>query len=136
MVSFDKKNSENSDSTETIKAIITLVFVVVTIAAIAFGGWQLGWWFKAKNVDRQAHMIRNSYSNQQTLRDQITKNLSDVDMIDIQLSENPPNADQLTAQQHAIKNIVCADAEQITGDPLPVDQNAWTTDNCKNGHAE
>lgn len=105
-------------------------------AGVIFGGWEAGWWFKTQNTNRQAHMIRSGYSNQQTLLDQITLKLGDVTSLDSQIAANPSNVMQLKAQRRAIATIVCADAEQVEGDSLPTDQVAWISDNCVMGTAK
>lgn len=108
---------------------------LTAFGALIFGGWEAGWWFTAQNANRDAHVNRSGYSNQQTLRDQITAKLGDVTTIDTQIKQNPGDV-QLTAQRHAIATIVCQDAEQVTGDPLPADQQNWVSTNCELGNAK
>jgi len=111
------------------------VFVaVLIIAGITLIGWDVGWWFKTQNANRQAHLIRHGYSNQQTLRDEITKNIGDVDQITVQIAQTTgPLHGALRAQRFAVAGIVCHDADQVTGDPLPQDQASWVAANCANG---
>src|SRR5258708_35694506 len=58
------------------KWILAVIVGFVLFAGLAvLGGWEIGWWFKGQNVNRESHLIRNSYSNQQTLPDEITTNI-------------------------------------------------------------
>lgn len=121
---------------EGFKVAFALVGATVILSGLILGGWQAGWWFTKHNVNREAHVIRNSYGNQQTLRDQITAKLGDVTGLDSQIAANPSDVVQLKAQRHAVANIVCQDAEQVSGDPLPIDQAQWISTNCVMGSAK
>lgn len=112
------------------------VIVILVLAAVVLGGWWIGWWFKGQNVNRESHLFRNSYANQQTLRDQITQNVGNVLAISTQLAEaNSKNAKMaLRAQRYAVTQIVCQDADQVAGDPLPSDQGAFVKTNCEAGN--
>lgn len=118
------------------KLILASLGALVLLGALILGGWQAGWWFKQHNLNRQNHLNRSSYGNQQTLRDEITKKLSAVIDLDVQIVSNPVNKAQLVAQRHAVANIVCSDAEQVTGDTLPFDQLQWVNQNCVMGSAK
>lgn len=102
-----------------------LSVLAVSVALIAF----CGWWAR-HHIGNET--VRNV--DQTTLRDKITKDLSDIDMIDIKLAYEPVNADQLAAHQRTIENIVCREVQQVRGNSLPMDQNAWITEHCADGH--
>jgi len=121
---------------DTTKKVAGTAAGLVLAGGVIFGGWEAGWWFTSQNVNRQGHVIRNSYGNQQTLRDQITSKLGDVTSLDSQIAGNPSDVAQLKAQRQAIASIVCNDAEQVSGDPLPQDQAAWVGQNCEMGSAK
>jgi hypothetical protein len=107
------------------------------IAAIVLGGWQLGWWFTAQNANRQAHVIRQGYSNQQSLREQITQKIGTVEDIGVQLDQpglDPTTKAQLAAEEKAVLAIVCQDADEVTGDPFPADQAQFISANCLYGN--
>lgn len=110
----------------------TLALVAV-IAVVVLGGWLIGWWFTGQNVNRESHVLRNSYANQQTLREQITQNIGNVLSVTTQIAETPSAAAQLKAQRVAIVNIVCGDAAQVAGDPLSPDQASFIKTNCEAG---
>ena len=115
------------------KVIIGTVAGFAAVVLIVVGGWQLGWFAAQSGADHAAHVNRSSYGNQQTLRDQISAHIGDVDDLSTQIVENPANADQLKAQRHAFANIVCNEAEGVTGDPLPSDDANFVAKNCLDG---
>lgn len=121
----------------TVKAVGGTVAGLALATGVILGGWEAGWWFTNQNANREGHVIRNSYSNQQTLRDQITKGLGDVTDMDRQIAgATGDNKTALTAQRKAIANQVCSEAEQVSGDPLPDDQASWVSQNCVMGSAK
>lgn len=99
------------------------LLAVVVLAGLILGGWQAGWWFTQQNVNRRAHVYRQSYEAQQTLRDEITQHLSDWQGIKVQ------------SQSLAVADMICGEAAKVTGDPLPADQAAWVAANCQYGSA-
>ena len=112
------------------------VSALALLAVLIIGGWQAGWWFTNQNANRESHLIRNGYSNQQTLREQITVQIANVDTETVTIAQaagNPQEIAALRAQRIATVNIACQQADQVTGDPLPADQQAWITQNCQAG---
>jgi hypothetical protein len=106
------------------------------LAALLIGGWQAGWWLKSENTTKQAELTQNGYSNQVTLRQQITSDLATVQTITTQIAEAGPDRSlvtALTAQRAGIASIVCADAAQVSGSPLPAQQGQWAAANCQDG---
>ena len=111
------------------------LFGLLVLSALIVGGWQAGWWFSSQNATREAHQIRNSYSNQQTLREQITAQIANTDTLTSQIAatHDANLAAALKAQRMAVAGIACQDAAEVTGDPLPVQQARWATVNCQAG---
>jgi len=111
------------------------VGALALIAALILGGWAAGWWFTNQNIGREAHAIRNGYSNQQTLREQITQQIANVDTLTTQIAATHDRnlIAALTAQRASIAGIACQDAAGVTGDPLPAQQAQWVTANCAAG---
>ena len=109
--------------------------LVIVIALIVLGGWQIGWWFTNQNVNHESHVLRNSYANQQTLRDQITQNIGTVLSVSTQIAETNDVGvtASLKAQRVAVVNIVCGDAAQLAGDSLAADQAQFISANCQAG---
>lgn len=111
---------------------LILAVVLALSGAVTLVCWQAGWWFASHDATRQYQVIQNGISNQDTLRAQITSNLATIATITTQIAEGGPAA-ALGAQREAIANIACADAEQITGVPLPPQQAQWVVTNCQGG---
>ncbi len=111
------------------------LFTLIILAALILTGWQAGWWFAGQNATREAHLIRNGYSNQQTLREQITQQIANIDTLTTQIAATHDRnlISALTAQRAAVAGIACQDAAGVTGDPLPAQQAQWVTVNCAAG---
>jgi hypothetical protein len=112
-----------------------VVGVLVLVGAFVLIMWQAGWWFAGQNAGREAHLIRNGYSNQQTLREQITTQIATVDGITTQIAATTDTGliSALKAQRMAIAATVCQDAAEVSGDPLPAQQAEWAAANCQAG---
>lgn len=109
---------------------------LVLIAGLILGGWAAGWWFTAQNTTRQAELTQNGYSNQTTLRQQVTSNFATLTSIDVQIAQaagDPSMITELKTERAATGDTICADAAQVTGTPLPQQQAAWVSANCANG---
>jgi len=113
----------------------TIAFFLLVIAGVVLGGWQAGWWFTQQNATRGAETIQNGYSNQSTLRAQITAQIANTETLTSQIaaSSDPDLISALKAQRAGIVGIACQDAAEVTGDPLPPQQAAWVTSNCLAG---
>lgn len=121
----------------TVKAVGGTVAGLALATGVILGGWEAGWWFTTQNANRDAHVRRSTYGYQQTLRDQIVKGIGDVTDLDRQVAQATGDGKTtLTAQRRAVANQVCAQAAQVTGDPLPADQASWVQDNCVMGSAK
>lgn len=112
-----------------------LAGIFVVTALIVLGGWKAGWWFAEQNATHQGQVIRNSYNNQQTLRENITTAIATVntDTTNITFAVSPSQTSALDAQRDSDVSTVCGYADQIVGDPLPLDQQKFVADNCLNG---
>lgn len=109
---------------------------LAVIALVILGGWRAHWWFAGQNANRQAHIIRQGYSNQQTLREQITQQIENVGSVSVQIAQSAGDAAEVQAlksQRIAIVNVACQDASEVTGDPLPTSQGQWASTNCQAG---
>lgn len=117
--------------------VLSMLIAVLAVAGgVILAGWAAGWWFTGQNATRQAEVTQNGYSNQTTLRQQITSQLATVTSITTQIAEaggGQSTAAPLKAQRMAVASIVCSDAAEITGTPLPADQAQWTAANCSDG---
>jgi hypothetical protein len=117
-------------------AVVVTVAVLLLVGGITLVGWQANWWFQSHNATRQAQNTQNGYSNQATLRAQVTTQLATVYSLTTQIAEAKGDQSLLTAlepQRMSVAGIVCADAAQVTGTPLPAQQAQWVTANCSGG---
>lgn len=117
-------------------ALVVGLAVLGLALILGLVGWQAGWWFAARDATRQAEVTQNGYSNQTTLRQQVTSKLADVTGITSQIDAPGVTGQQaadLKAQRMAIASAVCGDAAQITGVPLPAQQAQWVSVNCSDG---
>jgi predicted negative regulator of RcsB-dependent stress response len=130
--------SERQRVSDIGRAVGGALLALIILAVIGVGGWRVGWWFKEQNVERQAHIYRKSYANQERLREDISEKLGTVLTIEAQISGLDPRADSeeiaaLTAQAKAVTSIACHDAAQVSGDELAPEQSAFIEANCQLG---
>lgn len=112
------------------------VGALALIGALIYAGHAFGWWLSAQNATHQAENTQNGYSNQTTLRAQVTSNFATLATIGTQIAANSSDASLVTAldaQRAATAATVCTDAAQVSGTPLPAQQAAWVTANCSDG---
>jgi hypothetical protein len=117
-------------------ALIVALAVVIIGLVVTLVCWQAGWWFAQHNATRQYQLTQNGVSNQDTLRAQVTSKLAEVATITTQIAEAGNDQAEVTAlkaQRAAIAGIVCSDAAQVTGVPLPTQQAQWAAVNCSDG---
>lgn len=102
--------------TVTGRNLILAAFTVIVLAVIIFGGWQLGWWFRAQNVNRSAAINRSSLAFQQAKVDELTRKQADLKALQATASttQDADQKAQLDAQAAAITSIICADYAQVT----------------------
>lgn len=115
----------------------TGLFFLLVLSGLIFIGWHAGWWFTSQNANREAHVIRQGYSNQQTLREQVAAKLGDITDLTVKIDQSQQGdaalVAPLKAQRLAVAAIACRDIAEVTGDPLPADQQAWAKANCAYG---
>lgn len=117
------------------RAAAAVVAMVAVLAAVIFGGYELGWWFRADSTQRQGQVTRSSYGFQQAHRDELTSEISQVYTITTQITgASGEQAAALRAQRRAVLSQSCRTASQIT-DPLPGEQAAFVAQNCSAGTA-
>lgn len=114
------------------------VAALVTAALVVVGGWDLGWWtataatkHQLPIINAQNHNFRASYSFQQTLRDELQQELSDIASINVQITEFPASAAALRAQRAAVTTQACGQASQLTGGDIPANVQAFVSTNCQ-----
>jgi hypothetical protein len=116
--------------------VVVLIVVLVLGGGITWAGSAFGWWLSAQDATHQAENTQNGYSNQVTLRAQVTGNFATLATIGTQIAANSSDASLVAAldtQRAATATTVCSDAAQVSGTPLPAQQAAWVTANCSDG---
>jgi len=112
---------------DTVKTIVGIGAVVVA-AAIAIGGWQLGWWAKTSATNRTAVTYQHNSLAQLDMQSLI----SAIDQVHAQLinvSISQSERATLTQQQSALVNEACGISARITS-PLPSTEAAFVASNC------
>jgi hypothetical protein len=107
------------------------------IGALIWAGDEFGWWLSAQNATHQAQNTQNGYSNQATLRAQVTQDFTTLTSLGVQIAAAKGDASMVTelkTEQAATAGKVCAEAVQVAGTPLPAQQAQWTAANCAEGN--
>lgn len=119
-----------SPRTAAVSLIAVSLIGLVVLAAVVFGLWQAGWWFRNQDAQRNGQVSQNSYGYQESHKDQLANQISSIKAIDVQLAatKDPNQLAMLEAQRRAELNDACRTSDQITN--LPADQAAWRVQNC------
>lgn len=116
--------------------LIALILILVGGTVIGLGYWQLGWWQQGINVNRQAHITQQGYSNQVTMEQQVQAKVQDIDAETTQIAD-PANAAEvgaLKAQRAAEGNQACSDYAQLTPTfRKSSGESSWAAANCNGG---
>jgi hypothetical protein len=118
------------------KWVGTGIAVCAISAGIVLGGWRAGWWFSNQNATRSYQQTQNGTSNQDTLRAQITKGMTDLTAEGVQAAQakgDPGLTGQIKVEEAAQAGELCSDMQQVTGVPLPPQQVTWYNSNCSLG---
>lgn len=113
--------------------VVVLAVVLLAGGAVTWAGSAFNWWLSAQTATHQAENTQNGYSNQVTLRQQVTSQLAAVYSLSTRIAEASGDQSLIAAlkpQRMAVAGIVCSDAAQVTGTPLPSQQAAWVSANC------
>lgn len=113
-----------------------LVVAFILVGGLLIAGSQLGWWLSAQDATHQAQNTQNGYSNQTTLRAEVTQDFTTLTHIGSQIAAANGDASMVTelkTEQAATGNKICAEAAQVSGTPLPADQAGWADANCADG---
>lgn len=113
-----------------------LIIAFILIAGLTVAGHYLGWWLSAQDATHQAQNTQNGYSNQTTLRGEVTQDFATLTQIGVQIAGAKGDTSmvaELKTEQAATAGKVCAEAAQVSGTPLPAQQAQWVTANCTAG---
>lgn len=115
---------------------VMLIVVVMVGGGLTYAGHVFGWWLGAQDATHQAQITQNGYANQTSLREQIQNQFQTVTSETVQIAQaknDPGMVAAIKPQREASANMICADAQEITGTPLPAQEAQWVTVNCLDG---
>ena len=118
------------------KWIGTVMALVIVGGLVVFTGWRIGWWFSNQNATRSYQQTQNGTSNQDTLRTQITKGMTQLTAEGVQAAQakgDPGLTGQVKVEESAQAGELCQEMQQVTGVPLPSQQVTWYNANCSLG---
>lgn len=95
--------------------------IVLAIIATSLISWQVGWWFKEKNTDRQVRIDNRNLGTQTAWRDEAVKTIADFELVD------PAN----TAARGALKNKACDLIPRLRPDYTTPNLTAFAAKECK-----
>jgi cytoskeletal protein RodZ len=100
----------------------SLVAAVAVVFCLAVGviGWQVGWWFKEQNVNRQVNIDNNNNGTQTAWRDEAQNAIADYALID------PAN----TAARGSLRNKACDLIGRLNDDFISPDLANFYTLEC------
>ena len=106
----------------TTKNFLAGVAALLVVIGIIVGGYLGGWWLREDAVNREGDIRRNQFEVQETARDEVIRQATDIAMIDVDLA-NPELSDQqraaLEGQKRAMITQLCNVASDITGSVTP-----------------
>lgn len=106
--------------------IAAAIGAVVAVVVLSVAAWQLDWFVKEKNTDRQTQVTNNSIGRQQALQSAVLRQIATVRDIDTQ--EQTP---AVIAQRKAIVTDICENAGMLTGSlTLPASAVEFTSQEC------
>lgn len=115
---------------------VVLVVLCLVGGGVTYAGHVFGWWLSAQDATHQAQITQNGYANQTSLREQIDNQFQTVTSETVQIEQNKTDPGMVAAlkpQRMASANMICADAQEIVGVPLPADEAQWVAVNCLDG---
>jgi|ERR1035437_1216145 hypothetical protein len=115
------------------KAIVGVVVSLVVIAALAVGGWQLGWWAQTSAVNHQAHIFANSYGTQSADIAEARNLATQITQVAVQINDPATPTSEVSAlrsQQVAMTSQACSIVNNITPNLLPADLATFAAGNC------
>lgn len=115
-----------------VSAVVGVLLGLVVLAAIAVGGWQLGWWLKGSAVNHNNHIVRSSYEFQQAQITDMNQLLSQIAGIDVQVRQQPQNVTALDSQKAALENQFCGDYASLNAIQVPANLRSFAGEACNN----
>lgn len=97
--------------------VIGGILVLLALAGIGIGMWHLGWFINKADTNKQSEIYNDSFQRQNALTATLSKNVSDVSAIDVQIaqSDSPDVKVTLKAQRKAVVSQACETAGKLSG---------------------
>lgn len=102
--------------------VLASILSLILLVAIAVGGYLGGWWLKEDSVNRTQNIRRGSFEYQETRRDEIVRQASNLTDLDVALANPDLTAEQkgaIRAQREAARTQLCNIASDISGNVSP-----------------
>jgi hypothetical protein len=100
---------------------IWVIALCLLFGAVGIVGWQVGWWLKSENVNRQVAIDNNNTGVQTAWHDEAMKTISDYELVD------PAN----TAARGALENKACDLIGRLNDDYRNIQINTFERENCQ-----
>lgn len=113
--------------------IIGGIVVAVAVVGLGIGMWHLGWFINKADTNKQSEIYNDSFQRQNALTATLSKNISDVSTIDVQIaqSDTPDVKVTLKAQRKAIVSQACETAGKLSGTvTIPASNQAFIAKEC------
>lgn len=126
--------SYDDDGPPWLLIILGSIVAFVLVCVLVVVGWQVGWWFKNQNVNRQALIFQNSYGTQSALIGELNQEIQQFDGIQVQVaSPQTPGSEKsaLVSQEQGIINQACPQVGQISI-RVPTNIRSWANVYCSN----
>lgn len=126
--------SGESSIRDGLGVVFAMCTVVALFALIIVGGWQVGWWFRTQDTNRQSQLDKQGIGYQIPLQTQIGDEIGQVLQLNRALAGEMNNPNLVGPDSATRKDIViriCQQAAQINpAIPLQGDQAVFVGQNC------
>lgn len=116
----------------TASAVVGVLLALAVLAAIAVGGWQLGWWLKGSAVNHNNHIVRSSYEFQQAQIADMNQLLAQIGTVDVEVRQQPQNVTALGSQKAALETQFCGDYASLNAVQVPANLRQFAGEACNN----
>lgn len=114
-----------------VKTVTLCVLAALALAAaIAIGGWQLGWWLKSSAQGHINHIQRQTYGFQTAQLQDMEQVYAQIAGLKAQEQAQPQNADALNSQVEALTIQFCTDHDNANKIDIPIRLQEFAQANC------
>lgn len=105
---------------DTFKAILAVFGTLVVVAIVVLAGWQIGWWFKGENLERQVNLDNRNLGTQTAWADEALDSVAEYYTVD----------ESNTAARGALRRQACELIGRLDDDYLTPDLSEFYVINC------